>query len=96
MQLGIEVGDFVGAKIKINEELGQLELGKMDQEYITDLDLRRILADTELDRNLVKELEGCKLRLITKVIYSERLEVKAEREREVFYIISHYKTGSPR
>ena len=96
MQLGIEVGDFVGAKIKTNEELGQLELGKMDQEYITDPDLLRILADTELDRNLMKELEGCKLRLITKVIYSERLEVKAEREREVFYIISRYNKGSLR
>ena len=94
MQLGIEVRD--SGAVKINEELGQLELGKMDQEYITDRDVRRILADTELDRNLMKELEGCKLRLITKVIYSESLEVKAEREREVFYIISHYNKGSPR
>jgi len=94
VQLGIEVRD--SGAVKINEELGQVELGKIDQEYITDPDLRRILADTELDSNLMKELEGCKLRLITKVIYSERLEVKAEREREVFYIISHYKTGSPR
>ena len=80
----------------VNEELGQLELGKMDQEYITDRDVRRILADTELDRNLMKELEGCKLRLITEVIYSERLEVRGERKREVFYIISHYNKGSPR
>jgi len=96
VQLRIEVRVSVGAKIKINDEHRQVELGKMDQEYITDRDLLRILADTELDRNLMKELEGCKLRLITKVIYSERLEVKAEREREVFYIISRYNKGSLR
>ena len=73
------------AKIEITEEPGVLELGKIDAEYITDPDLRRMLADAELDSNLMKALEGCKLRLITKVIYSERLEVKGNREREVLY-----------
>ena len=73
------------AKIEINEEPGVLELGKIDAEYITDRDLRRMLEDAELDSNLMKALEGCKLRLITKVIYSERLEVKGNREREVLY-----------
>ena len=85
MELGIEIGNFVDAMTEIREELGRLELGKIDEEYIGDLDLRRMLADAELDSNLMKALEGCKLRLITKVIYSERLEVKGNREREVLY-----------
>ena len=73
------------AKIEISEERGVLELGKIDAEYITDRDLRRMLKDAELDSNLMKEFEGFNLRLITKVIYSERLEVKGNREREVLY-----------
>ena len=73
------------AKIEISEELGVLELGKIDGEYIADPDLRRMLKDAELDSNLMKQFEGCKLRLITKVIYSERLEVKDNRKREVLY-----------
>ena len=85
MRFGIGLGDFVDAAIEINEELGVLELGKIDQEYIDDLDLRRMLADTELDTTVMKHFEGCKLRLITKVIYSERLEVKGNREKEVLY-----------
>ena len=79
------LGDFVDATIEINEEPGVLELGKIDQEYIEDAGLRRILADTELDTNMMKGFKGCELRLITKVIYSERLEVKGNREKEVLY-----------
>ena len=85
MELGIEIGNFVDAKTEIRKDLGRLELGKIDEEYIGDPDLRRMLKDAELDSNLMKALEGCKLRLITKVIYSERLEVKDNRKREVLY-----------
>ena len=73
------------AKTEIRKDLGRLELGKIDEEYIGDPDLRRMLKDALLDSNLMKALEGCKLRLITKVIYSERLEVKGNRGREVLY-----------
>ena len=73
------------AKIEISEERGVLELGKIDAEYITDRDLRRMLKDAELDSNLMKEFEGFNLRLITKVIYSERLQVKGNRKKEVLY-----------
>lgn len=81
-EVGFEAAKCVEAKIKLNEELGDLELGKIDQEYITDPDLRRLLADTELNINLMKDFKGYKLRLITKVIYSERFEVKGKREKE--------------
>ena len=83
MELKVDAANFVEAEIEIKMEFGDLELGKIDQEYITDPDLRRILADTELDSNLMKCFEGCKLRLITRVIYSERLGVKRRRKREV-------------
>ena len=83
MEIGIEIGNSVDAKTEIREELGRLELGKIDQEYITDPDLRGILADTELNINMMKHLEHCKLCLITEVIYSERFEVSGKRKREV-------------
>jgi len=85
-EVGFEAAKCVEAKIKLNEELGDLELGKIDQEYITDPDLRRLLADTELNINLMKDFKGYKLRLITKVIYSERFEVKGKREKEVSFL----------
>ena len=68
---------------KISDELGFLELGRLDQGYIRDPDLRDILANTDLDSNKMKALESQKLRLITTVIYSERFEVKGTRSREI-------------
>ena len=84
-EVGLEAANYAVAKIKMNQDLGDLELGKIDQEYVTDPDLRRMLADTELNSNMMKVFEGCKLRLITKVIYSERFEVKGKRKNEVLY-----------
>lgn len=79
----MQAANCAEAKIKISDELGFLELGRLDQEYIRDSDLRDILANTDLDSNKMKALEGQKLRLITSVIYSERFEVKGTRSREV-------------
>ena len=73
----------MGTTIAINQELGKLDLGKIDQEYVTDPDLRDILAETELDANKMREYEGQKLGLITSVIYSERFELKGNRKMEV-------------
>jgi len=83
LEFGVKAAKCVGAKIKIDEELGDLELGKIDQEYITDPDLRGILADTELNINMMKYLQRCELCLITEVIYSARFEVSGKRKREV-------------
>ena len=84
-QLGLEAANYAITKIKMNQDLGDLELGKIDQEYVTVPDLRRMLADTELNSNMMKVFKGCKMRLITKVIYSERFEVKGKRKNEVLY-----------
>ena len=72
------------ATIKINRELGKLELGKIDREYIRDAELRAILASTELDINIFKPYIDRKLRLITSVVYSEHFKLKGRRRLEVF------------
>ena len=71
-----EVGDCFQGSIRINDELGFLVLGKLDQEYICDADLREILANAELDRNKIPASKETQLRLITSVVYSERFEHK--------------------
>ena len=85
VEVGGEAADYASAKIKINDELGFLELGRVDQEYISDPDLRAILADTELDSNKIAAFKGQKLRLITSVIYSEHFEHKGNSFSEVLH-----------
>ena len=58
-------------------------MGRIDQDYIKDPDLREILADTKLDINKAEVFEDKKLRLITSVIYSERFEIKGKIKSEV-------------
>lgn len=80
---GFEVEGVASATIKINRELGKLELGKIDREYIRDAELRAILASTELDINIFKPYIDRKLRLITSVVYSEHFKLKGRRRLEV-------------
>ena len=80
----LEAGKFVKVNIKIADDLGELELGKLDQEFFRDPDLREILAKTTLDVDRMKVLEDQKLRLIYSVIYSERFLLKGHRQHEVF------------
>lgn len=81
--LEAQVAQCLNAKIKINEELGHLELGKLDQEYMRDPELRDILASTKLNSVKTETFEGRKLRLITSVVYSQRFAVKGHREWQV-------------
>ena len=83
LEAGLEAAKYAGAKIKIIDNLGKLVLGKIDQEYIDDPDIREILANTILDVNKMKPLKAEKLRLIIAVIYSERFELKGNRAFEV-------------
>ena len=82
--LEAQVAQCLNAKIKINEELGYLELGKLDQEYMRDPELRDILASAKLNSVKTETFEGRKLRLITSVVYSQRFAVKGHRELQVF------------
>ena len=79
----LEVGEAIKGKIVSTDDLGYLELGKVSQEYITDPDLRDILAQTALEYNKVNSFEDSKLLLITSVVYSEKLEVHGCVEQEV-------------
>ena len=82
--VGAQAANIANIEVKINEDLGSLELGGIDQEYILDPDLREVLAKTELDIKKTEAFEGQQLRLITSVIYSERFAVKGIRKSEVF------------
>jgi len=81
---GAQAFNIANFEIKINEDLGSLELGGIDEEYILDPDLREVLAKTELDINKTGVFEDQELRLITSVIYSQRFVVKGSRKNEVF------------
>ena len=80
----MEAGKCVKIKIKTADDLGELELGKLDQEYIKDPDLRELLHMTTLDGRKMESLEGQKLRLAYSVIYSEKFVLKGKRGHEVF------------
>ena len=80
----MEAGKCVKVNVKISDDLGELELGKLDQEYIKDPDLRELLDMAALDVKRMKSLEDQKLRLICSVIYSEKFVLKGKRGHEVF------------
>ena len=69
--------------LKISYELGELELGKLDQEYFIDPVLEDILKESELDAEKMKRYENEELHLIYSVIYSERFQLKGKREYKV-------------
>lgn len=69
--------------MEVDDEMGQLLLGKLRKEYISDQALRDIVANTVLDINKMKRLEDEQLLLITSVIYSERCELQGERKQQV-------------
>ncbi len=74
---------MVEGKLKISYDLGELELGKLDEEYFNDPDMDSILQETELDAKKMTRFENEELRLIYSVIYSERFELKGKRQCEV-------------
>ena len=84
VEVGAQAADCVDAGIRMKKDLGFLHLGKIDQEYIQDPDLREILEKTVLDSNKTGEFEDQELRLITSVVYSQCFELKGNRTKEVF------------
>ena len=77
----------MNVNVKTADVLGELELGKLDQEYFNDPDLRDLLDKTALDVTRMKTLEDQKLRLIYSVIYSEKFLLKGKREHKVFILV---------
>ena len=58
-------------------------MGKIHKVYVQDPGLRDILKLIELDSDRAKAIQGHKLRLITSVVYSERLKLRGKRFTEV-------------
>ena len=79
----LEAGECVNIKIKIADDLDELLLGKLDQEYIKYPDLCDLLDMAALDVKRMESLEDQKLRLVYSVIYSEKFVLKGKREHEV-------------
>lgn len=65
--------------IELGDGQGDLKLGKLRQRYIEDVDLRKILGETNLDPSKMKNFDKHVLLLITSVIYSEKFELKGRR-----------------
>ena len=78
MEVGLKVADIVQGNLKISYKLGELELGKLDQEYFNDPVLEDILNESELDAEKMKRYENEELHLIYSVIYSDGFNLKAK------------------
>ncbi|XP_068710961.1 uncharacterized protein [Montipora foliosa] len=78
----VNVGETGEITLTIDDNLGDLQLGKVSQEYILDPDLREILRSFELDTNKMSCLQDQELLLVTSVVYSERYEVQGNRQQK--------------
>ena len=81
-----EIGDI---NLELNDDLGDLLLGKLSQEYTTDPDLCDILANTVLDSTKMDRYKEQHLLLITSVVYIEKFELHGEMKHQV--LISHFR-----
>ena len=88
-ELDVNVRGYLQGNIKLNDDQGILELGKLSQKYIDDPDLREILANTTLDAKKMEMFEGENLLLITSVICSEKFELIEGRKHKVLVYIAY-------
>ena len=70
-------------KLTADDNLGDLQLGRVRQEYILDPDLREILSWAVLDADKMIVYKDRELFIMTSVIYSEKFEVVGKRMQEV-------------
>lgn len=74
--------------VRTHEDLGDVQLGKLCQSYITDPDIRGVLAEKAvLDDKKMEPHKDDDLYLITSVVYSDKLEVTGDRVDEVTLFI---------
>lgn len=77
---GFDSGEL---ELKMSDTLGDLELGKLTEEYFLDPDLRDILSDVTLDSDKMAPLEGQHLLLVTGVMYSAKFVLTGNRMHQV-------------
>ena len=83
IDIGVGVGAMADIKLIADDNLGDLLLGSVRQEYILDPDLRGLLSIAVLDADKMIAYQDHELLLITSVVYSEKFEVVGERGRMV-------------
>jgi len=83
MEIDLVIADFGEIKVTADDNLGDLQLGRVRQEYILDPDLRGILSWAVLDADKMIVYKDRELFLMTSVIYSEKFEVVGKRMQEV-------------
>ena len=72
---------------KSSDDQGVLQLGNLSQNYISDPDLRAILANADLDANKMRDFEDQELLLATSVIYSDKFVLRGKREQHAQVLI---------
>ena len=82
-KFGFDFRHFGGIKLIADDNLGDLLLGRIREEYILDPDLRGLLSIAVLDADKMIAYQDHELLLITSVVYSEKFEVVGERGRMV-------------
>ena len=85
----MDISGAMEVTLKLQEDLGDLGLGKLSEKYITDPDIRSLLADTALDAKKMECYDEDQLLLITSVIYSEKFELTVGKKPEVFTVQRH-------
>jgi len=84
-ELRVEIGGHVTeGTFKSSDEQGVLQLGNLSQNYISDPDLRAVLANADLDVNKMKDFEDQKLLLATSVIYSDKFVLIGKKMRQSY------------
>ena len=83
MEIDLVIADFGEIKLTADDNLGDLQLGRVRQEYILDPYLRGILSWAVLDADKMIFYKDRELFLMTSVIYSEKFEVVGKRMQEV-------------
>ncbi|XP_067035518.1 uncharacterized protein [Acropora muricata] len=79
MEMDLDIAEMGGIKLTEDVDLGDLQLGRVGQKYILDLDVRGILSRAVLDANKMIPYQDQELFLITSVVYSEKFEVVGQR-----------------
>ncbi|XP_029192489.1 uncharacterized protein LOC114958811 isoform X2 [Acropora millepora] len=79
MEMDLDIADMGEIKLTNDVDLGDLQLGRIGQKYILDLELRGILSRTVLDADKMIPYQDQELFLITSVVYSEKFEVVGQR-----------------
>ena len=83
-------GHITEGAYKSSDDQGVLKLGNLSQNYISDPDLRAVLANAELDAQKMKDFEDQELLLATSVIYSDKFVLRGKRKRQVLLLLNMF------